>query len=108
MELGQCECGAFIFQVGDSMYDISTGICRRCGEISDRQYLINRNDFRWLQKGQISTWKYRSFCAQCGTDLPQEQANNVIEVPAHMLKKDTSEEEIIALHKRFAERIKKR
>ena len=101
---GSCLCGAVRFEVDRVAGPFELCHCSRCRKVSGSAFAaaiyVNREDFRFT-KGLESVKAYEapilrapppyrsSFCAQCGSSLPDPSAKSpLVEIPAGALDDD--------------------
>ncbi len=103
---GECNCGSVVFEVDaepTGVYICHCSICRRhTGTNGNAVLVVQQAGFRWISgEDQISTWKKPNhgwqiwFCRVCGSQLPGENNELTMFVPAGLLVDDPEELKVI-------------
>lgn len=93
---GQCNCGAFAFEIDAEISDIYVchcSICRRSTGSNGIAVVVTDNDvFRWTRgEDNVATWKkpdadwQTCFCRICGSSLPGKNDETRMFVPAGLI-----------------------
>lgn len=96
MPIGQCNCGAVVFEISTDISEVficHCSICRKSTGSNGIAVVVVDNDaFRWTQgRDQIVTWKspaenwHTSFCSVCGSPLPGINDESRMYVPAGLI-----------------------
>ena len=96
---GECNCGSVKFEINtepSGVYVCHCSICRRhTGTNGNAVVVVRREDFSWISgEDDTSTWIKPGhdwqiwFCKVCGSQLPGENDESTIFVPAGLLSDD--------------------
>ena len=97
MTKGGCLCGSYLFEVTGDFTDMMDCYCSMCRKAHGAAYATfvgcKASDFKLLQgEEQVSRYQsseqgVRSFCKQCGSNLPMNAGDQVY-IPAGLLDGD--------------------
>jgi len=106
MVSGECNCGSVVFEINTELggvYICHCSICRRhTGTNGNAVLVVQKDVFHWVTaENEISTWRKPGhdwqiwFCKTCGSQLPGENDESTMFVPAGLLSEDVEELEVI-------------